>query len=49
MLVVVQNTKGLVRLCDVDPVGQVYSSGDLWEDGSGTEKGRDALRIGKPS
>lgn len=26
------------RLCDVDPAGQVCSSGDLWEDGSGTEK-----------
>lgn len=37
-LVVVQNTKGLVRLCYVDPEEQVYSNGDLWEDGSGNRK-----------
>lgn len=37
-VVVAQNTKGLVRLCDVDPEGQAYSYGDLWEDGSGNRK-----------
>lgn len=37
-MVIVQNTKGLVRLCDVDPEGQVFSYGDRWEGGSGDRK-----------